>query len=147
MPFRDDSFSEILARDVIEHIPAWKMPVVLLELNRVLELGGVIRGVTPNPDSIMRQYANGEISLYTAITGLYGWAIRPYEQHYVTYTMGAITRLFAHFGFSIDDYSESPGPEECPWWIIFRGTKIADVKVAPSLAPGIRAIYQEEQRA
>jgi predicted SAM-dependent methyltransferase len=118
---------EVYIGDIIEHIPAWRYAEVLTEWNRVLRLGGILRGTCPNGDRAMRAYARGEISFQDAKLSLYGWADRPTEQHYTCFDMSTLTALLNKYGFAVTDYTGSPGSVQEPWWLVFRGTKVANL--------------------
>lgn len=124
IPVEDGECEEIFVGDVIEHVPAWRYDEVLSEWNRVLVLGGIIRGRCPNGDRAMRAYARGEIDFTEAKLALYGWADRPTEQHYTCFDKQTLTALFEKYGFLVTDYSGSPGPPDCPWWLVFSGSKV-----------------------
>jgi predicted SAM-dependent methyltransferase len=128
IPLPNASVEEMHFGDVIEHIPCWLHNETLGEWNRLLKKGGVFHGAMPNLDRIMKDYADGTHPLQDAINGLYGWADSKFQQHYMTYTKETLTKLMAKYGFAIDDFSESPGPKDRPWWLVFRGHKTADVE-------------------
>jgi SAM-dependent methyltransferase len=52
LPFADASFDAVLARHVLEHLPAPASAIA--ELRRVLRAGGTLVAAMPNPSSIMR---------------------------------------------------------------------------------------------
>lgn len=128
IPLADSSVEQIHIGDVIEHVPGWRHDEVLREWNRVLQIGGIVTGSTPNIDRIMRAYARGEpgMTLRDAMLGLYGWADHPQQQHYYTFTKDTLKELMAKHGFDINDFSGSPGAPAEPWWLVFAGRKVRD---------------------
>ena len=58
LPFRDGSAEEILASDVLEHIPWREVRAVLREWRRVLKNGGRLEIRTPNLEGLMLLYRN-----------------------------------------------------------------------------------------
>jgi predicted SAM-dependent methyltransferase len=123
IPLPTESVEEMHFGDVIEHIPQWELAATLGEWNRMLKIGGIFHGSMPNIDRIMKDYAAGTHSLQDAINGLYGWADSKWQQHYMTYTKETLPKMMSQFGFTIEDFSGSPGPTSRPWWLVFRGRK------------------------
>ena len=128
IPLPTESVDEIHIGDVVEHIPRWEYAAVLGEWNRVLKVGGIFHGSTPDLHRTMMDYAQPgphHVSLQDAINALYGWATSTGQQHYTTYTKETLTDLLSQYGFQIDDFSGSPGPVDRPWWLVFRGRKVS----------------------
>ena len=50
LPFQDNSLSEVVAKDFLEHIPIGKTVFVVEEIYRVLEKNGVFFSYTPSTD-------------------------------------------------------------------------------------------------
>jgi len=124
IPLPDGACKEIYIGDIIEHIPQWRYDEVLKEWNRVLMMGGIVKGTCPNGDRAMKLYSSGEISFDDAKLALYGWAINATETHFNCFTKETLTELFEKHGFEVKDYSGSPGNEDMPWWLVFVGTKV-----------------------
>lgn len=53
LPFADASFDTIVAGELVEHIPAHELPVMLREFHRLLRPGGRLLLTTPNPHSYL----------------------------------------------------------------------------------------------
>lgn len=124
IPLPDNSVEEIWLGDVIEHVPQWRVDAVFAEWRRILIPHGRLTGTTPNLRKIVSDYIAGVISLQDALVPrLMGWADRPTELHYATYTQESLVALGKRHGFTINDFSRSPGPHQLPWWFIFAGTK------------------------
>jgi len=58
IPLEKNSCRTIFNSHMIEHIPHTKLEDILLEFNRVLEIGGVLRILTPDLNKIARAYVN-----------------------------------------------------------------------------------------
>ena len=125
IPRDTESVDEMHFGDVIEHIPMWQLAETLGEWNRLLKVGGIFHGSMPNIDRVMKDYANGTMTLTDAKNALYGWADSPFQQHYMTYTKETLKEMMETYGFEINDFSGSPGPVERPWWLVFSGRKVS----------------------
>lgn len=126
IPLPDGEVDQIHLGDVIEHVEVWRRDAVLREWNRIMKMGGLIGGSTPNFDSVVQRYAKGELSIQDALVpNIYGWNDRPTEHHFTIYTRATLTAMFAQYGFEVTDYSQSPGPAAEPWWLVFSGRKVA----------------------
>lgn len=58
MPLESESCSIVFTSHMFEHIPHYKLPNVLFEINRILETGGVLRILTPDLKKIAKAYIN-----------------------------------------------------------------------------------------
>lgn len=81
LPFKDYSFSKILAMDCIEHVTRFELPNVLHEIWRVLAEGGKAILKTPNLDTIVKRYTQGEIDIREFVRLIYGCAEYPENVH------------------------------------------------------------------
>lgn len=127
IPLDDGSVEEIWIGDVIEHIPVWRWEEVLTEWNRILGMGGILNGNTPHLEGVVQQYVRGEIDLDWLLQNLYGDRRAYPHQHYYLFTRETLDELLQKYGFGPVDYSESPGPKELPWWLVFKTEKVANV--------------------
>jgi hypothetical protein len=128
IPLDDGAVEEVFLGDVIEHIPMWRQDEVLKEWNRILKVGGLLTGRTPNADSILRRYARGDkdMPLKDALGGLFGSGEVPTQQHYMTFSEATLTVLLTRYGFGSFDFSGSPGPATEPWWLVWSCLKITE---------------------
>lgn len=130
IPLPDASCIALHLGDVIEHVPTWRLDQVLREWNRLCKVNAVVTGATPNPSYNLRALAEGKVTMHDFLGAIYGaaaWGYGQYEVHYMTYGKAELTALFARYGFTIEDFSDSPGPAEDPWWWVFRGFKAHDL--------------------
>jgi len=56
----DESASVVFSSHMIEHIPHFKLEKIILEFNRVLDKGGVVRLLSPDLKKIAKAYANDD---------------------------------------------------------------------------------------
>jgi predicted SAM-dependent methyltransferase len=124
MPLIDKSIDWIHAGDCIEHIENWNLDQTLREWNRVLKIGGVFEGTTPNLDNAIRSYIGGRIDYNWLIQNLYGD-----RESYLLYTAEELNKVLIKYGFDEVDFSGSPGigSEYGMWWLVFKTTKVRDV--------------------
>jgi len=64
LPLPAESFEAVYCSHVLEHMPAYAIPHLLTEFHRVLKPGGVVRVLTPNP----------ETAAQTVLSGCQAWA-------------------------------------------------------------------------
>ena len=67
IPLDNKSCSAIFCSHVIEHIPTYKLESILVEFNRVLEEGGVVRFLTPNLYLLARAYVEKDESFFNKL--------------------------------------------------------------------------------
>lgn len=79
LPFEDNSIDEIVAYQVIEHIPYWRSEQMFKEMYRVLRLGGTATIETPDIDYIAKDILkNGLTDKW--IHSLVGEYYRPWDK-------------------------------------------------------------------
>ena len=127
IPLESGTVDEVFVGDVIEHVPGWREAEVWCEWNRVMKIGGIIRGRTPNLDRLMRDYAAGELTLNEVLPGIYAGG-NILLQHFISYTPDTLRDLLTRYGFGQIDLSQSPGPLQRPWWLVFSAVKLQGVK-------------------
>jgi predicted SAM-dependent methyltransferase len=129
IPIENGEVDEIYSGDVIEHIEMGRRDEVLKEWNRILKIGGVFTGSTPNLHSTMMRYASGELSMEDAYGALYGSQETSYQQHYTTYTTKTLKALLEKYGFGCIDFSESPGNDDPmnSWWVVWTCIKVKNL--------------------
>ena len=64
IPLKDKSCSVLFSSHMFEHIPHTKLEKIILEFNRVLDLGGVVRILTPNLKKIAKAYAENDYDFF-----------------------------------------------------------------------------------
>ncbi|MCJ7471359.1 MAG: methyltransferase domain-containing protein, partial [Actinobacteria bacterium] len=60
----DESCSVVFCSHVFEHIPHYRLPVILSEINRILEPGGVFRILTPDLELLCNKYVEKDINFF-----------------------------------------------------------------------------------
>jgi len=133
LPFEDKTFDEVHFGDVVEHIPSWREREIWTEWNRVMKIGAVMTGSTPNLHRCMVEYAQGKMTLEIAMQNIYAWRTSPYEQHYITYTTDTLTELLKKYGFDEISFENSPGVDgnrdkKMAWWLVWSAKKVKDVE-------------------
>ena len=63
IPLEKNTVSTIFCSHMFEHIPHVELEDVLLEFNRVLETGGILRILTPDLKKIATAYINNDLDL------------------------------------------------------------------------------------
>ena len=64
IPLKDKSCSVLFSSHMFEHIPHTKLEKIILEFNRVLDLGGIVRILTPNLKKIAKAYAENDYDFF-----------------------------------------------------------------------------------
>lgn len=124
IPIESGVVDELHSSETVEHIPPWDHEKTFTEWNRVLKIGGVFFGTTPNFNWSATQYAMGKMDYDTAQANLYGDRAGYHHVHYQTYTKETLTLLLEKYGFGEIDFSGSPGLPNTAWWLVFTCKKI-----------------------
>jgi Uncharacterized protein conserved in bacteria len=105
LPFKDKSFEEVLAQDVLEHLILADQENLLLEINRILIDSGTLKIRTPNIEAILELLADDP---ETRNLFLYGETEEQGEwgAHKAGHTLLSIATLFRMCGFKISKYRE-----------------------------------------
>jgi SAM-dependent methyltransferase len=67
IPLPDDSCSIVFTSHMIEHIPHYKIEKVLCEINRILQIGGVLRIATPDLYKLAKAYVERDIDFFKKV--------------------------------------------------------------------------------
>ncbi len=97
LPVQPNTVSEILSRQVFEHLDRAQAKAALHELQRVLIHGGILRLDIPDPDETLRQYGKTQDEFY--IRHLFGPRLTEYGFH-THYTRNLLKQLLADCGFT-----------------------------------------------
>ena len=100
--FRDGCAEEILANDLLEHIPPADIPRTLKEWRRVLQPDGKINIRIPDIKRIARRFLAGSITEDKAMLLIYGdqspeWGGTEWGSHKAGYTDQQITNLLQQY--------------------------------------------------
>jgi len=60
----DESCSVVFCSHVFEHIPHYRLPIILSEINRILEPGGVFRILIPDLELLCKKYVEKDIDFF-----------------------------------------------------------------------------------
>lgn len=103
-PYKDNSFDLVLCSEVVEHLPHSPLPA-LAEMYRVTKPGGFLLVTTPN---ITRSINQGKMLLgrspmydIDALLANEGKGSNLYHRHNREYTLGELTRLVTHAGWTM----------------------------------------------
>jgi len=96
--FESGSVEEIYACHILEHFKRSDIEKVLIEWNRVLCDGGVLRIAVPSFSAIAADYAeNGDLDVVLGL--LYGGQNNEYNFHYQAYDFARLKRLLERSGY------------------------------------------------
>ncbi len=115
LPYANDSVTEILAQDILEHFTKEEVNFVIGEIARVLKINGVLTIRVPNVDDILTRFQNDpEVRnqfLYgtTAETGYFG-------AHKVGFSPLLLTTLMLEYDLSLIKLTQ----ETTNWLAVFR---------------------------
>ena len=104
LPFDDNYADEILARDVLEHIPHKETKKTLLEWKRILKKGGKLIIQTPNLQTIANYMLDSEKVddidyINDLIRRIYGGQNYEFNYHFAGFTPETIMNLLKSIGF------------------------------------------------
>lgn len=128
--FEADYFDVVTLWDVLEHIP--DPDQTLVEINRILKLGGWLVMSLPNPDS----WESAWFSRYWA-----GWDI---PRHFFIYSRNVIAKLLGNTGYSIQEVRSFSGRHgvlvlSLDFWMKDWNTSSQNKKRVSSIAKSIPA--------
>ena len=100
LPFPDTSATEILARQVFEHLSLTEAKCAMKEFKRVLAPGGVLRLDVPDVEETARLLSETKDPFY--IRHLFGSRKDDYGYHLMGYTREGLTQLAWEHGFRLE---------------------------------------------
>lgn len=117
--FNDEMVDQIYNCHVLEHIPRNKLLNIILEWNRILKVGGILRVAVPDFEQVVKIYnETGDMSLIIGF--LNGGQRDKWDYHFVNFDYDMLTQLLSICGFTdfkrydaddflgdFDDYSKS----------------------------------------
>ena len=122
LPFPDNSAEEIIAKDVIEHVPWRKVRALLRDLYRILKPCGVIYIQVPDLEAIAKKvilnpdFRYGDLSGFEAISfWVYGAQDYPENTHKAGFTIPTLKRLLEEIGFRVKDIRNDGGTNIMCW--------------------------------
>ncbi len=106
MPFDDESVSEILSRQVFEHLSITEARMALMESRRVLVPGGILRISVPDIPATLEKYREtGENFFKRHLTGTqrnsFGW-------HCMSWSRSGLIGFLEEYGFACDGDDVNP---------------------------------------
>jgi len=95
----DGCVGEIYACHILEHFNRHEIEGVLVEWNRVLRNGGLLRISVPDFSAVVDEYReNSDLNIVLGL--LYGGQDHEYNFHYQAYDLKRLTKLLEQAGFS-----------------------------------------------
>lgn len=122
-PFQPNSFNEVMANHVLEHISPDAIPKVFAEAGRVLESGGVFRIAVPIgsaafTDPTHKNFWTYETPKYFTKESPFSWEVdvpfRLEDREVDVELTGPLNRLNGTFNWCLEHFSE-PGPWLNTW--------------------------------
>jgi predicted SAM-dependent methyltransferase len=105
----EDSFAEeVLAQDVLEHVPRTKVMPALVEWNRVLQINGILRLRVPDLKSIAKMILSGG-NESTVVDMLYGTQSYTGDFHMAGFTTESLADELRQAGFLTESMEISDG--------------------------------------
>lgn len=101
LPARSGTIAEILARQSFEHMSITEARRALVEMNRVLMIGGIIRLDVPDNDETLKKLV--ETGDWFYIRHMLGPRLGDFGNHCVSYTKDGLYNLAAEYGFVASD--------------------------------------------
>ena len=101
IPLPDESLEVIFSRDTLEHLTWYELINHLIECNRILKEGSIIRMTLPNMDKIIERYHKKDENLEKAINNSeISTLLSPIENH----TDLFVSRILYHDHFYLHNY-------------------------------------------
>jgi predicted SAM-dependent methyltransferase len=133
LPFKTGSFDEVHCIHVLEHLTRDKYPLMLSEMHRVLEPGGILFVETPDfkgtVDNLLAAFIGNDVeAIHIWTTSVYGKSEREGMAHHWGFYEGSLRRDFRKQGFKevtrltkVDDMISTHYKHEPV--LLIRGTK------------------------
>lgn len=108
IPYIDNYFDEILANDLLEHMPRLETEKTLREWNRILKIGGFLILKVPNLDVIFAWYYMKIISPEEAVRRIFGTQDYPENTHKTIFTLGTLYSYLTNTNYRVLDVKIFP---------------------------------------
>lgn len=99
LPVDDGSVKEILARQSFEHLSVTEARKAMIEMNRVLVVGGILRLDVPDTETSLRQYRITGDDFY--LRHLLGPRNSDFGYHMMSWTPRGLNDFVCQFGFDL----------------------------------------------
>lgn len=123
LPFKDGTFSKVLACHVIEHFSHRETLDILKEWARIIEPGGEIELHCPDLEWAFKKYAAGEIGLGVAVLNTFGSQQYEFDYHKAGFDLLTLTIFLQQVGFTDVRRLNSPDDED-GWQLKVMGRKL-----------------------
>lgn len=132
-PLPDQYYEEVIALDILEHLPRFKCQTSLQEWNRVLKTGGRLELKVPDAIKLLRQLESDDNQTAAAqeqvLQSLFGTQHQDGDFHFNSFTEITLTALLSAAGFGDISLSDADG-----WMIHALATKTEHRQKDPLLA-------------
>lgn len=113
LPFADGECSQLLSRQVFEHLSERESRQALEEARRVLKVDGILRLDVPDHDAALAEYARlkaegAEADADFMLSHLLGSRRSPWARHMGSWTRRQLRAVVECYGFSFDGEEENP---------------------------------------
>ncbi len=98
LPYADETVSELLANDILEHFPRARTEEVLAEWIRVLKPGGVLKLQCPDVRALAYALVTNQVPVQEFSRRIYGGQDYAGNLHYAGFDIPAMKRLLRSFG-------------------------------------------------
>lgn len=116
LPYESNSVDEILAKDVLEHLPWRAVKGVLRDWFRVLKAGGRMYLQTPDLHVLAHKIAGEEIREWQQINyWMYGAQDYPENTHKAGFTVYSLAGLLREVGFRVEKIQNDGGSNIMCW--------------------------------
>lgn len=99
--FDDEALEEIYAAHLIEHFTELELTrIIFPHWHKKLKTGGVIKLVTPDADSMIKDYVNGTMSFDDLRKVTYGAQDYEGDFHYIMFSVDSLKKMLIDAGFT-----------------------------------------------
>lgn len=109
IPLSTQSVDELHFSDAIEHIRTWESDITMGEINRIIKIGGIFWGTTPNRDYIFKAAIEGLQNEEWVQRNLYGDGAGYGHTHYRTFTKQLLKEYLEKYGFGEVEFKPIEG--------------------------------------
>ena len=101
--FENESFNEVYASHVFEHVLQKDIQSTLIGINRIIKSGGKFHLSVPDMDKLCMLYLNKELNFdqrWHVMRMIFGGQIDPYDIHYVGWNYDFLSKFLFNSGFN-----------------------------------------------
>lgn len=121
----DKSCSEVVASHVLEHLSWPESFKALVEMGRILKIGGIIKIAVPDMRLLSEIIKSSGTSFFAAGMIFGAGSTNYFDQHHYGFTAEMLIQILKSLGFSNFDWWNSTLPEGANGWMLYGSEKIA----------------------